>query len=170
MQVSLQDQAKFLKDVLRPEQKLALQSNQLVSLTARQATMLIYRKEGLGGFMRGFVPSMMKNTLVAGTYFSMLYYFETLLHATGFFGNSQVAFLASSFSRIWQSIISNPIIVVKTRLEVVGFQEYSGVTDAFRQIVVKEGFTGLFTGLKVSLIRDVPFSGIFYPIYSLFKT
>lgn len=28
---------------------------------------------------------------------------------------------------------------------------------------------GFFTGLKVSLIRDVPFSGIFYPIYNLFK-
>ena len=28
---------------------------------------------------------------------------------------------------------------------------------------------GFFTGLKVSLIRDVPFSGIFYPIYNMFK-
>ena len=35
---------------------------------------------------------------------------------------------------------------------------------------MKEGAGGLFTGLKVSLIRDVPFSGIFYPIYNLFKT
>ena len=35
---------------------------------------------------------------------------------------------------------------------------------------MKEGTSGLFTGLKVSLIRDVPFSGIFYPIYNLFKT
>ena len=35
---------------------------------------------------------------------------------------------------------------------------------------MKEGASGLFTGLKVSLIRDVPFSGIFYPIYNLFKT
>lgn len=26
-----------------------------------------------------------------------------------------------------------------------------------------------FTGLKISLIRDVPFSGVFYPIYCLFK-
>ena len=25
------------------------------------------------------------------------------------------------------------------------------------------------TGLKVSLIRDVPFSGTFYPIYNWFK-
>ena len=29
---------------------------------------------------------------------------------------------------------------------------------------------GFFTGLKISLIRDVPFSGIFYPIYNFFKT
>ena len=29
--------------------------------------------------------------------------------------------------------------------------------------------SGFFTGLKVSLIRDVPFSGIFYPIYNFFK-
>ena len=34
---------------------------------------------------------------------------------------------------------------------------------------MKEGPGGLFTGLKISLIRDVPFSGIFYPIYNFFK-
>ena len=28
---------------------------------------------------------------------------------------------------------------------------------------------GFFTGLKISLIRDVPFSGIFYPIYEMSK-
>lgn len=28
---------------------------------------------------------------------------------------------------------------------------------------------GFFTGLKISLIRDVPFSGIFYPFYNFFK-
>lgn len=40
------------------------------------------------GFMRGFVPSMMKNTLNAGSYFSMLYYTETLIRATGLFNDS----------------------------------------------------------------------------------
>ena len=28
---------------------------------------------------------------------------------------------------------------------------------------------GFFTELKISLIRDVPFSGIFYPFYNIFK-
>jgi hypothetical protein len=62
--------------------------------------------------------------------------------------------------------MANPIIVVKTRFEVVGFNQYSGVIDAFKQIYGKEGPTAFFTGLKVSLIRDVPFSGMFYPIYA----
>jgi hypothetical protein len=28
---------------------------------------------------------------------------------------------------------------------------------------------GFFTGLKISIVRDVPFSGIFYPIYNFLK-
>lgn len=41
--------------------------------------------------------------------------------------------------------------------------------DAVAKISKNEGFGGFFTGLKVSLIRDVPFSGIYYPIYELSK-
>ena len=64
----------------------------------------------------------------------------------------------------------NPIIIVKTRLEVVGFNEYSGMVDAFKKIYIHEGFGAFFTGMKISLIRDVPFSGIFYPIYNFFRS
>jgi len=37
------------------------------------------------------------------------------------------------------------------------------------KIYRNEGIGGFFTGLKISLIRDVPFSGIFFPIYELCK-
>jgi len=76
---------------------------------------------------------------------------------------------SSAMARTTQSIISNPIIIIKTRLEVVGFNEYTSISDACSKIYRQEGFKGFFTGLKVSLIRDVPFSGVFYPIYNLFK-
>ena len=72
-------------------------------------------------------------------------------------------------ARTMQSIISNPIIIIKTRLEVIGFNEYTGIVDASQKIFRQEGLRGFYTGLKVSLIRDVPFSGIFYPIYNMFK-
>ena len=104
----------------------------MMQLTARQATMFIYRNEGMPGFMRGIVPTLMQRPLTTGTFLSMLYYTETLLKNTGLFYDSQSAFIAGSTSRIFLSIISNPLIVVKTRLEVVGFSEYTGVTDAFR--------------------------------------
>ena len=68
-----------------------------------------------------------------------------------------------------QTVLANPITVIKTRLEVVGFSEYSGVVDACRKIYAQEGAGAFFTGLKVSLVRDVPFSGVFYPIYTFFK-
>jgi hypothetical protein len=78
---------------------------------------------------------MLKNTINAGSYFSMLFYTETLIRASGLFTDSQTHALASASSRTFQSIISNPLIVVKTRFEVVGFTEYSGMADAFKQIV-----------------------------------
>ena len=68
-----------------------------------------------------------------------------------------------------QSILANPLIVIKTRLEVIGFNEYHGFDDAIRKIYLKEGLLGFFTGLRISLIRDVPFAGMFYPIYSFFR-
>ena len=59
--------------------------------------------------------------------------------------------------------------MIKTRLEVVGFSEYSGIMDAGKKIILKEGYRGFFTGLGISLIRDVTFSCIFYPVYHSFR-
>ena len=109
--------------------------NGMVTLSFREATKLIYMREGLPGYMRGFTPSMLKNTLNAGSYFSMLYYFETNLRKTGLFPESQVLLLSSASARTVQSIISNPLVIIKTRFEVIGFKEYGGVLDACKQIV-----------------------------------
>lgn len=37
--------------------------------------------------------------------------------------------------------------------------------DACKKIKLQEGYGGFFTGLKVAILRDVPFSGIYYPLY-----
>lgn len=126
---------------------------------------MIYAREGVFGFLRGLWPSMIKNCLNAGTYFSLLFYSEETLRNLGIFSAPQVSFISSSFAQSVQTILSNPLVVIKTRLEVIGFSEYNNTLDAFRQILAKEGAKGFFTGLKISLIRDVPSSGIFYPVY-----
>lgn len=140
-----------------------------MNLTFREACKLIYLKEGSGGFLRGLSPSIIKNTLNAGTYYSILFYLETSLKQMGFENESQVHFISSASARAVQSIVSNPLVVIKTRLEVVGFNEYDGIADAGRKILSKEGYRGFFTGLGISLVRDVPFSGVFYPVYHSFR-
>ena len=77
MQVKPIDVKKFLNKEVVETQKGKL------NLTFREATQLIYRKEGTGGFLRGLSPSIIKNTLNAGTYYSILFYVETSLRITG---------------------------------------------------------------------------------------
>lgn len=134
-------------------------------LTFREATKLIYQREGIGGYYRGFLPSTLKNSLNAGTYFSSLHYFILFFQKTGLLSEHANNSISSALARTLQSTLCNPLVVIKTRLEVLGFQEYNGTTDAIIKIARNEGLGGFFTGLKVSLIRDVPFSGVYYPIY-----
>lgn len=139
-------------------------------LSFREATMLIYEREGLRGYFRGFGPSVLKNTLNAGTYFSTLHFLQQMLLKMNVMSDPAVNFWSSAIARAIQSVLSNPLIVIKTRLEVLGFQEYNSLTDAIKKVYKHEGYGGFFTGLKVSLIRDVPFAGIFFPLYELSKS
>lgn len=67
--------------------------------TFMESAKIIYKSEGLKGFMRGFTPSMLKNTLNSGTYFSMLYYFEHMYRAMPFVPNHLAEVLASGSAR-----------------------------------------------------------------------
>ena len=140
-------------------------------LNFRQAASTIYSTEGFNGFLRGLTPSLIKNSTMTGQYFSILFYLEVLIRRLNMvnLSDSKVQLLAGGGAKAMQSVLANPLIVIKTRLEVIGFNEYHGFDDAIRKIYKKEGLKGFFTGLRISLIRDVPFAGMFYPIYSFFR-
>lgn len=133
-----------------------------------EATKLVYQKEGAMGFYRGFTPSIVKNTMNAGSYFASLHFFMKKLEDVDM-GEHRRHTLASAMARIVQSVSCNPLVVIKTRMEVLSFNEYSGLYDAIKKIYSQEGVGGYYTGLKVSLVRDVPFSGIYFPIYNICK-
>jgi len=81
----------------------------------------------------------------------------------------KINFCSAVFARTLQAIITNPVYVIKIRFEVVGFNEYSNIFDAIRKIYISEGLRGFMVGLKVGCLRDVPFTGIYYPIYEEMK-
>ena len=93
-------------------------------LSFREAFQVIYKNEGIKGFSRGLTAGLVKNSFSAGQYFSMLFYTELLLRKMNLFSDPTIHFSAGAITRAFMSVASNPIIVIKTRLEVVGFNEY----------------------------------------------
>lgn len=103
-------------------------------LSFKEATLLIHEREGIKGYYRGFYPSLIKNTLNSGTYFSTLYYLKRLIQTSTAISENAVNFWASAMARTIQSTLCNPLIVIKTRLEVLGFQEYLSLRDACNKV------------------------------------
>lgn len=68
-----------------------------------------------------------------------------------------------------QVIFTNPLEIVKIRLQVAG--EIAGGAKVRAWSVVKElGLFGLYKGARACLLRDVPFSAIYFPAYAHTKS
>lgn len=64
-----------------------------------------------------------------------------------------------------QVVFTNPLEIVKIRLQVAGEIAGGGKVSALG--VVKElGLFGLYKGARACLLRDVPFSAIYFPAYA----
>eukprot|EP00826_Nyctotherus_ovalis_P058661 TRINITY_DN8083_c0_g1_i8.p1 TRINITY_DN8083_c0_g1~~TRINITY_DN8083_c0_g1_i8.p1 ORF type:complete len:312 (+),score=62.30 TRINITY_DN8083_c0_g1_i8:74-1009(+) len=128
----------------------------------------IYQQEGIHGLYRGLIPGCLKSAFSAGTYFYLL---SVARRFTEFVPSKSLAdLLAATLARTVQTFITNPILIVKTRFEVVGFNEYRGLADAFVQIYRREGLRSFFTnGIVYALLKDVPFSAIQFPLYEAIK-
>ena len=68
-------------------------------LSFKEATMLIYEREGMRGYFRGFGPSVIKNTLNAGTYFSTLHFLQQMLLKMNIMSDPAVNFWSSAIAR-----------------------------------------------------------------------
>lgn len=128
----------------------------------------IFEMEGFRGFFRGGLIGMGKSTLSAGIFFTGLENTHALtneLRNIKYIPVNAIDFMNACISRTLSTVITNPIVVLKTRFEVVGNNQYSSIKDAVSSMYKREGLKGFYTGILPTLYRDVPYAGIQYSTY-----
>lgn len=77
--------------------------------------------------------------------------------------------LAGGMAGMCQVIFTNPMEIVKIRMQVAGEIHSQAKRESIGKIVRELGFFGLYKGVKACLLRDIPFSMIYFPTYAHMK-
>lgn len=136
----------------------------------------IYQVEGLRALYRGFGLAQM----VWGPYNAIyLPLWEATKRAAAFYSGAesvqkldvQWELLSSFFSASCAATVTNPVDVIKTRLQVQGKSnassstQYTGAIDAAKSIWKKEGFKGFTSGVTSRVLWIAPSSMIMFTCY-----
>ncbi len=77
--------------------------------------------------------------------------------------------LAGGMAGMCQVIFTNPMEIVKIRMQVAGEIHSQAKRESIGKIVRELGFLGLYKGVRACLLRDIPFSMIYFPSYAHMK-
>lgn len=146
---------------------------------------MIYQEGGVLAFWRGLEASVLRVFFGAGLYFCTL---QTILNFKtkqtdgkldeNTAPSSARGFSAGAAARTFAATVMNPVSVVKTRVEWgsqrytqghTGSNPYRHAIPAAVHIAKTEGLRGLYAGLLPTLVRDAPYSGIYYVSFSNLK-
>ncbi|CAB1328495.1 unnamed protein product [Coregonus sp. 'balchen'] len=127
----------------------------------------VLRYEGFFGFYRGLVPQLIGVApekaikLTASHYKPLEDKFTTEDNTIPLFAEV----LAGATAGGSQVIFTNPLEIVKIRLQVAG--EITTARRVGALTVVRDlGLFGLYKGAKACFLRDIPFSAIYFPVYA----
>jgi len=140
-----------------------------------KALKTIITSEGLGGFFRAFLPHQLVWVPFNGLFFTFLGKCKqiedeyTSIDSSGYAIGVANTFLSAGGA----AICTNPIDVIKTRMQVAGANpevfSYTGPIDCLLKLLKTEGPTALFAGLTGrTLYAGVGFA-IFLPTYDILK-
>lgn len=125
----------------------------------------VIRHEGIFGLYRGLVPQLMGVAPEKAIKLTVNDFVRDKF--TDKNGNIPMwgEILSGACAGGSQVIFTNPLEIVKIRLQVAG--EIAGGAKVRAWTVVKElGLFGLYKGARACLLRDVPFSAIYFPAYA----
>ncbi|XP_035796052.1 solute carrier family 25 member 44-like [Anopheles albimanus] len=117
----------------------------------------ILRRDGFGGFYRGYTASLMAYVPNSAMWWAFyhLYQDELLKIVPPWVSHLFVQCVAGSFGGFTTTIITNPLDIVRARLQV---QRLDSMSVAFRELWHEEHFHMFFKGLTARLVQSAAFS------------
>ncbi|XP_058062780.1 solute carrier family 25 member 44 [Anopheles bellator] len=117
----------------------------------------IMRRDGFAGFYRGYTASLMAYVPNSAMWwgFYHLYQDELLKIVPPWVSHLLVQCVAGSFGGFTTTIITNPLDIVRARLQV---QRLDSMSVAFRELWHEEQFHMFFKGLTARLVQSAAFS------------
>jgi len=132
----------------------------------------IIRHEGISGMYRGTFLTVLKLGLGSGTWWLAYEQLKVMISAiTGKPSSSATGIAAGFLAGLLSTVITNPLDVVKTRIQ-LQFSDSKGAVykktwDAFKTIWKNERWAGLNRGLAPKLISQGPLSAVWAVIYEM---
>lgn len=133
----------------------------------------ISKVEGITSLWSGLSPTLVLAVPTTVIYFTTYEQLKKRLGAhLGYSGTTPdppwLAMGSGVFARIWAVSIVSPLELIRTKMQSQKMRFYQ-VQQALKITIESQGIRGLWRGYSATLLRDVPFSGIYWPCYELLK-
>ncbi|XP_061736021.1 electrogenic aspartate/glutamate antiporter SLC25A12, mitochondrial-like isoform X1 [Nerophis ophidion] len=125
----------------------------------------VLRYEGFFGFYRGLLPQLIGVAPEKAIKLTMNDFVRDKFTTQDDFIPLAAEVLAGGCAGGSQVIFTNPLEIVKIRLQVAG-EITTGARVSALSVVRDLGFFGLYKGAKACFLRDIPFSAIYFPVYA----
>ncbi|XP_062258353.1 electrogenic aspartate/glutamate antiporter SLC25A12, mitochondrial-like [Platichthys flesus] len=125
----------------------------------------VLRYEGVFGFYRGLLPQLIGVAPEKAIKLTMNDFVRDKFTTQDGTIPLPAEILAGGCAGGSQVIFTNPLEIVKIRLQVAG-EITTGPRVSALNVVRDLGFFGLYKGAKACFLRDVPFSAIYFPVYA----
>ncbi|KAK7939562.1 hypothetical protein WMY93_002888 [Mugilogobius chulae] len=125
----------------------------------------VLRYEGFFGFYRGLLPQLIGVAPEKAIKLTMNDFVRDKFTREDDTIPLPAEILAGGCAGASQVIFTNPLEIVKIRLQVAG-EITTGPRVSALSVVRELGFFGLYKGAKACFLRDIPFSAIYFPVYA----
>lgn len=129
----------------------------------------IVRQEGIKSLWSGLPPTLVMAVPATVIYFTCYDQLCAALRVRMGDHAQEAPLLAGAIARVGSATVISPLELIRTKLQSQK-QSYGELTNLIRSAVETEGWLSLWRGLGPTLLRDVPFSAMYWYNYERAKS